>query len=64
MRELLVVNICVCLAYSGVALLIWWVVDEWIERPVVKLPPRRVEPFQLGAGLELDKLSVAPLPTP
>ena len=55
MRELLVPNICVCLACASVALLVWWVAGEWIGSPDVKLQARRVEPLQLGVDLQPDK---------
>jgi hypothetical protein len=40
-------NICVCLSWSSVALLVWWVAGEWIGSPDVKLLARRVEPSNL-----------------
>ena len=65
MLELLALNVCVCLAWSGVALLVWWVADEWIDRPVVKVLACSFQPLQLGADFALDRLSVAlPLATP
>jgi hypothetical protein len=63
-RELLVPNICVCLACFSVALLVWWVAGEWIGSLAVKLLARWVEPLQLGVDLQPDKPSIARLSKP
>jgi len=36
MRELFVLNVCACLAYSAVALLVWWVGEDCLDTPAAK----------------------------
>ena len=43
MRELLLINCCAGLAYSAVALLLWWVRDEGRDTPVTKVLTRRMK---------------------
>lgn len=43
MRELLLINGCAGLAYSAVALLVWWVRDEGRDTPVTKVLTRRMK---------------------
>ena len=43
MRELLLINVCAGLAYSAVALLLWWVRDEARDTPVTKVLTRRMK---------------------
>ena len=64
MRELLVPNICAWVAYSAVALLVWWVADECVDTPVAKLLTQRIETLQLGVRPQPGKLTAMPLATP
>ncbi len=43
MRELLLINGCAGLAYSALALLLWWVRDEGRDTPVTKVLTRRMK---------------------
>lgn len=43
MIELLLINGCAGLAYSAVALLLWWVRDEGRDTPVTKVLSRRMK---------------------
>ena len=52
MRELLVLNICVWLGYSAVALLVWWVAEDCIETSVAKVLALRMKTSRVGAVLE------------
>ena len=54
MRELLVMNICASLGYSAVALLVWWVAEEGLRAPVIKLLALKRETNQLVAVAGVD----------
>ena len=43
MTELLLINSCAGLAYSAMALLLWWVRDEGRDTPVTKVLTRRMK---------------------
>ena len=58
----MVPKICAWLAYSTVALLVWWVADECVDTPVAKLLTHGIE--ALHARPEPGKLTAMPLATP
>jgi hypothetical protein len=60
MRELLVLNVCGGLAYSAVALLMWWAADECLGMRVAKWPAAW-RPRKVGLAVELVPLAVIPL---
>jgi len=55
MRELFVLNVCACLAYSAVALLVWWVGEECLNTPVAKPLALSMSTSQLVANCAITQ---------
>lgn len=65
MSELFLPHVCVGLAYSAVALLVWWVVDDWHDAAVGKLLTSSPGTSQRIVSTEPQALPiVAPLAKP
>ena len=62
LNPFLVFDIFTCLAYSAVALMVWWVAEECVEAPGSKLMVRRFGMLHPGAGLAPGNLIAVPLP--
>jgi hypothetical protein len=62
MIELFLLNVCACLAYLAVALLLWWVKDECRDTSVARLLTLRMRRSQPVTFIEpAGLLTVGPL---